>query len=95
VGNPLRALLSGQNLRYFGVRDPHRRWLILDGTIGVFAGHFKKLGTDPGTVPEHDHLPLAKRLRSAQTLPARNITPNTTAPRSSADPKHLGRDQRR
>ncbi|WGX95995.1 MFS transporter [Nocardioides sp. L-11A] len=50
--NPLRALLSGQNLRNFAVAfvTSTGAWLILDGTIGVFAGHFKKLGTDHGVV---------------------------------------------
>lgn len=52
VGNPLGALLRGQNLRNFGVAfvTATGAWLILDGTIGVFAGHFKKLGADVGTV---------------------------------------------
>jgi MFS family permease len=52
VGNPLAALLRGQNLRNFGIAfvTSTGAWFILDGTIGVFAGHFKKLGTDPGVV---------------------------------------------
>jgi MFS family permease len=52
VGNPLKALFSGKNLRHFGVAfvTSTGAWLILDGTIGVFGGHFKKLGTDPTTV---------------------------------------------
>lgn len=47
VGNPLRTLLSGANLRNFAVAfiTSTGAWLILDGTIGVFSGHFKLLGT--------------------------------------------------
>ncbi|GAA5056452.1 MFS family permease [Thermocatellispora tengchongensis] len=52
VGNPLAALLRGRNLRNFAVAfvTSTGAWLILDATIGVFTGHFKKLGADPGTV---------------------------------------------
>lgn len=52
VGNPLAALFSGRNLRNFGIAfvTSTGAWFILDGTIGVFAGHFKKLGTDPAVV---------------------------------------------
>ncbi|MGE0776714.1 MFS transporter [Mycolicibacterium sp.] len=52
VGNPLRALLSGANLRNFAVASVTSTgaWLILDGTIGVFSGHFKRLGTATGTI---------------------------------------------
>lgn len=52
VGNPLAALLRGQNLRNFGIAfvTATGAWFILDATIGVFAGHFKKLGTDAGVV---------------------------------------------
>lgn len=48
--NPLRTLFSGRNLRSFGIAFVvgSGAWLTLDGTIGVFAGHFKKLGADGG-----------------------------------------------
>lgn len=52
VGNPLRTLLTGQNLRNFAVASitSTGAWLILDGTIGVFSGHFKRLGTATGVI---------------------------------------------
>ncbi|MGV9801493.1 MFS transporter [Mycobacterium sp. NPDC003449] len=52
VGNPLRTLLSGANLRNFAVAfiTSTGAWLILDGTIGVFSGHFKLLGATTETV---------------------------------------------
>lgn len=52
VGNPLAALFSGNNLRNFGIAfvTSTGAWFILDGTIGVFGSHFKKLGTDQAVV---------------------------------------------
>jgi MFS family permease len=52
IGNPLRALFSGANLRNFAVASitSTGAWLILDGTIGVFSSHFKRLGTATGIV---------------------------------------------
>ena len=51
VERPLRTLFSGRNLRCFGVAFVvgTGAWLTLDGTIGVFAGHFKSLDTASGT----------------------------------------------
>ena len=48
VKNPLRTLFSGQTLRSFGTAFivGSGAWFTLDGTIGVFSSHFKKLGTD-------------------------------------------------
>lgn len=48
IKNPLRTLFSGRNLRSFGTAFVvgSGAWLTLDGTIGVFSSHFKKLGTD-------------------------------------------------
>lgn len=45
--SPLRMLFSGRNLRSFGVAFVvgTGAWLTLDATVGVFAGHFKGLGT--------------------------------------------------
>ncbi|WP_240274278.1 MFS transporter [Mycobacterium ulcerans] len=52
AGNPLRELMRGRNLRNFAVAfiTSTGAWLILDGTTGVFPGHFKKLGTSSATV---------------------------------------------
>ncbi|NIK61518.1 MFS transporter [Kribbella shirazensis] len=52
VRSPLRTLFSGRNLRRFGTAFVvgSGAWLTLDGTVGVFAAHFKKLGTDVGVV---------------------------------------------
>ena len=48
VKNPLRTLFAGRNLRSFGTAFVvgSGAWFTLDGTIGVFSSHFKKLGTD-------------------------------------------------
>lgn len=48
VKSPLRTLFSGRNLRSLGIAFVvgSEAWLTLDATIGVFAGHFKKLHTD-------------------------------------------------
>lgn len=50
--NPLRTLFSGRNLKSFGRAFVvgSGTWLTLDGTIGVFTGHFKKLGTDVSVI---------------------------------------------
>ena len=52
VKSPLRTLFSGRNLRSFGVAFivGSGAWLTLDGTIGVFSGHFKQLGTDVAVI---------------------------------------------
>lgn len=48
VKNPLRTLCSGRNLRSLSTAFivGSGAWFTLDGTIGVFSSHFKKLGTD-------------------------------------------------
>lgn len=52
IKNPLRTLFSGRNLRSFGTAFvvASGAWLTLDGTIGVFSSHFKKLGTDTSVI---------------------------------------------
>ena len=73
VGNPLKALFSGKNLRHFGVAfvTSTGAWLILDGTIGVFGGHFKKLGTDPMHRQHH----RARRSRRRRRASSRSSAP--------------------
>lgn len=50
--NPIRTLLSGRNLKFFltAFVTSTGAWFTMNGTIGVFAGHFKKLGTDGSVV---------------------------------------------
>jgi MFS family permease len=50
--NPLRTLFSGRHLRSLGLAFlvGTGAWLTLDATIGVFASHFKALGSSSGTV---------------------------------------------
>lgn len=50
--NPIRTLLSGRNLKFFltAFVTSTGAWFTMNGTIGVFAGHFKKLGTEGGVV---------------------------------------------
>ena len=52
VKSPLRTLFSGRNLRSLGIAFivGSGAWLTLDGTIGAFSGHFKKLGTDAAVI---------------------------------------------
>ena len=52
VKSPLRTLFSGRNLRSLGIAFivGSGAWLTLDGTIGVFSGHFKKLGTSVSVI---------------------------------------------
>ncbi|MDT0196676.1 MFS transporter [Arthrobacter sp. AB6] len=52
VANPLRTLFSGRNLKSFLVAavTSTGTWFIMNGTIGVFAGHFKLLGTQIATI---------------------------------------------
>jgi len=46
TGNPLKTLFSGSNAKSFGIAFlvGTGAWLTLNGTIGVFAGHFRALG---------------------------------------------------
>jgi len=52
VKSPLRTLFSGRNIRSLGTAFVvgSGAWLTLDGTVGVFAGHFKKMGTDVSVI---------------------------------------------
>ena len=52
VKSPLRTLFSGRNLRSLGIAFVvgTGAWLTLDGTIGAFSGHFKRLGTDVSVI---------------------------------------------
>src|SRR5699024_4229524 len=45
-GNPLRNLFAGSNARSFGVAFLFGTgaWLTLNGTVGVFSGHFRAMG---------------------------------------------------
>jgi len=49
---PLRTLFSGRHLRSVGLAFlvGTGAWLTLDATVGVFASHFKALGSSPGVV---------------------------------------------
>ena len=52
VKSPLRTLFSGRHLRSLGTAFVvgSGAWLTLDGTIGAFSGHFKKLGTEVSVI---------------------------------------------
>ncbi|WP_202865677.1 MFS transporter [Ornithinimicrobium sufpigmenti] len=51
-GNPLKILFSGSNIKSFGVAFVvgTGAWLTLNGSVGMFAGHFRRLEVSDGTI---------------------------------------------
>lgn len=51
-GNPLKVLFSGTNIKSFGVAFVvgTGAWLTLNGSVGMFAGHFRRLDVGDGTI---------------------------------------------